>query len=325
MESALYYFCGPSEEENGTCSVNKDLRRQSMTLPTFLGLGAMKSGTSWLHVQLESHPEVYVPYQRKEIHYFDELFHNGSEWYAKFFPAPDELHKYRAWGEITPEYLLVPEVPGRIHDLVPDCKFIVFLRNPADRLFSHYVMALTLGWTQKSLWEFADERKEAFRKGLYADQLKRYFELFDRDQFLILIYEHIFSNADNTRQALSQVGFFLDIDPTAFSLEKATTRVHERSGPPRFMAAYAAAFRLKRWLFQHDMDWVFRAAKGVGLSKKIFGESGELPRFSEEDRAKMLERYKPSIAELEELLGSDFSFWRGPKQSHPASAAKEMV
>lgn len=285
-----------------------------MTLPTFLGLGAMKCGTSWLHVQLEDHPEAYVPYQRKEIHYFDELFHNGSDWYQKFFPAPDEIHKYRAWGEITPEYLLVPEVPARIHRLMPDCKFIVFLRNPADRLFSHYVMALTLGWTQKSLWEFADERKEAFRKGLYAEQLIRYFELFNRNQFLILTFEQIFANQENTRQALDQVGHFLEIDPSLFSLEKATTRVHERSGPPRFMAAYSAAFRLKRWLFQHDMDWVFRAAQGVGISKNIFGKTGELPRFSMEDRTKLLNLYKPSISELEELLGLDFSFWFAQKK-----------
>ncbi len=291
-----------------------------MTLPTFLGLGAMKCGTSWLHVQLEDHPEVYVPYQRKEIHYFDELFHNGSEWYQKFFPAPDEIHKYKAWGEITPEYLLIPEVPRRIHQLAPDCKFIVFLRNPADRLFSHYVMALTLGWTQKPLWEFADEKKEAFRKGLYAEQLTRYFELFDRDQFLILTFEQIFANEENTRNALDQVGHFLDIDPSLFSLEKATTRVHERSGPPRLMAAYAAAFRLKRWLFQHDMDWVFRVAQEVGISKQIFGKTKEVPRLSEEDRAKLLDLYKPSIAELENLLEGDFSFWCEPKKTRLASA-----
>ena len=132
-----------------------------MNLPTFLGLGAMKGGTSWLHVQLEAHPEVYVPYQRKEIHYFDDLYKNGDEWYQNFFPSPEHARKYKAWGEITPEYLLVPHVPERIHQLVPDCKFIVFLRNPADRLFSHYVMALSLGWTKKQLWAFADETKPA--------------------------------------------------------------------------------------------------------------------------------------------------------------------
>jgi len=293
-----------------------------MALPTFLGLGAMKCGTSWLHVQLEDHPEVYVPYQRKEIHYFDELYHNGTEWYEKFFPAPDELRQYKAWGEITPEYLLFPETPERIRQLVPDCKFIVFLRNPADRLFSHYVMALTLGWTRKSLWEFADQGKEAFRKGLYAEQLKRYFRLFDRQQFLILTYEHIFANEDQTRLALDEVAEFLDIDASLFSLEKATTKVHERSGPPRFMAAYAAAFRLKRWLFQHDMDWLFRAAQGMGLSKSLFGKTGELPTFAPEDRAKILELYQDSIRELGGLLGEDFSFWLAPKtQPTPAMTA----
>ena len=61
-----------------------------MSLPTFLGLGAMKSGTSWLHTQLEAHPEVYVPYQRKEIHYFDKFNEHGVEWYQQFFPSSEE-------------------------------------------------------------------------------------------------------------------------------------------------------------------------------------------------------------------------------------------
>ena len=84
------------------------------------------------------------------------------------------------------------------------------------------------------------------------------------------------------------------------------------------MAAYAAAFRLKRWLFQHNMDWVFRTAQGLGISKRIFGKTSEPPRFSSDDRAKMLDRYKPSISELGQLLGTDFSYWYAPKKERLA-------
>ena len=95
-------------------------------------------------------------------------------------------------------------------------------------------------------------------------------------------------------------------------------RVHERSGQPRFMTAYAAAFQLKRWLFQHNMDWVFRMAQGLGISKGLFGKTSEPPRLSSEDRAKLLERYIPSISELEQLLNTDFSHWCLPKKEHLA-------
>lgn len=40
--------------------------------PRFLGIGAQKAGTSWLHRQLSSHPEIWLP-PEKELHYFDSL------------------------------------------------------------------------------------------------------------------------------------------------------------------------------------------------------------------------------------------------------------
>ncbi|MEM9537143.1 MAG: sulfotransferase [Cyanobacteria bacterium P01_E01_bin.45] len=41
------------------------------TGPTFLGIGAQKAGTSWLHSQLDKHPQIWMPPLKKEIHYFD--------------------------------------------------------------------------------------------------------------------------------------------------------------------------------------------------------------------------------------------------------------
>ena len=39
-------------------------------LPDFLGIGAQKSGTTWLHHNLSQHPGVWMP-PVKELHYFD--------------------------------------------------------------------------------------------------------------------------------------------------------------------------------------------------------------------------------------------------------------
>jgi hypothetical protein len=45
---------------------------QSLTLrfPDFIGIGAQKAGTTWLHRMLERHPEIWMP-PVKELHYFD--------------------------------------------------------------------------------------------------------------------------------------------------------------------------------------------------------------------------------------------------------------
>ncbi len=39
--------------------------------PDFIGIGAQKAGTTWLHRNLQAHPEVWMP-PIKELHYFDE-------------------------------------------------------------------------------------------------------------------------------------------------------------------------------------------------------------------------------------------------------------
>ena len=80
-----------------------------MTLPSFLVIGAQRAGTSLLHQILLAHPDVYVPAQRKEVHYFDRYFERGVEWYQSYFPAADAAGRYRAIGEITPDYLATEE------------------------------------------------------------------------------------------------------------------------------------------------------------------------------------------------------------------------
>ena len=39
--------------------------------PDFIGIGAQKAGTTWVHRNLQAHPEVWMP-PIKELHYFDE-------------------------------------------------------------------------------------------------------------------------------------------------------------------------------------------------------------------------------------------------------------
>ena len=109
-----------------------------MSLPTFLVIGAQRAGTSLLHQILLGHPEVYVPRERKEVHYFDRYFERGVAWYEGYFPAADAARSYRAIGEITPDYLATEEAPARIHALLPACRLIAILRNPVDRAYSWY-------------------------------------------------------------------------------------------------------------------------------------------------------------------------------------------
>lgn len=45
--------------------------------PSFLGIGAQKAGTTWLHRMLSMHDDVWLPHV-KELHYFDRKFPIGA-------------------------------------------------------------------------------------------------------------------------------------------------------------------------------------------------------------------------------------------------------
>lgn len=118
-------------------------------LPDFLGLGVQKGGTTSLHRLLEHHPGVFLP-PVKEVHYFSLHFSRGESWYSDQFSSASPQQRC---GEITPYYLVHPEVPQRVHGLLPQARLIVLLRDPTDRALSQYFHSRRLGFEPLSLDE----------------------------------------------------------------------------------------------------------------------------------------------------------------------------
>lgn len=122
--------------------IEKPLQRRGILpvrrgdLPGFLGIGAQKSGTTWLHANLARHPSIFLP-ETKELHYFDWNFHRPlSEYTAHFSRAGDRLR-----GEITPGYsVLDDDRVDFIRRIAPDMKLVLLLRDPIERAWSQAVM-----------------------------------------------------------------------------------------------------------------------------------------------------------------------------------------
>jgi hypothetical protein len=109
-----------------------------LTLPHFIGLGAPKSGSTWIHHNLDRHPDVFVP-PEKELHYFCHFHHRSIRWYAGKFAATGN----RVRGEITPNYCELGPAPiDEIADLMPGLKLLLMMRNPIERAWSHAQMNL---------------------------------------------------------------------------------------------------------------------------------------------------------------------------------------
>ncbi|MEM7100809.1 MAG: sulfotransferase domain-containing protein [Pseudomonadota bacterium] len=263
-------------------------------LPNFLIIGAPRSGTTWLAMNLREHPEIFMP-RIKEVHYFDRHFEEGQGFYEDFFTTATE----RVIGEATPDYIYYPEVPSRISALIPECKMILCLRNPIDRVYSRYWNSVAKYEENRDL-SFEDKLREKplfIDEGKYYTHLKRYYEHFSPDQFLILDFHEI-NNEPNA--VLRRTYDFLGVAPD-FVPETTDLVVNTAAAKP-FLAK------------SKSMYWVHRAFEKVGLhglANKIQAvNSGELPKMKPETRAWLRDEiYHEENQNLQDLTGLDVSGW----------------
>src|SRR6187401_2278229 len=104
-------------------------------LPTFIGIGAPKAGTTWLANCLGEHPDVFMAAVKEtEFWKFTDAEQRLDDYAAHFCGADGK----RAIGEFSVRYLSLPGVPERIKRVLPNVKLIASLRSPVDQVYSNY-------------------------------------------------------------------------------------------------------------------------------------------------------------------------------------------
>jgi hypothetical protein len=248
-------------------------------LPDFIIAGAPRSGTTWLYVLAQRHPQIAMAQPMvPEPKFFlvDELWQRGVDYYSKTWFDP--LPASRVLGEKSTNYLESPEAAERISCALPRAKLIFVLRNPVDRAYSNYLWSRQNGLEDETFeralaLEKQRERDVApqmryarphayFSRGLYAEHLARFFARFPREQILALRHEDIVVRPEEIAAAFQRfVG------------------VAEISG----------------------------LARDLGRINATKGSPPEL--VSEVLRHRLAERYSAANARLESLLGSNFDTW----------------
>jgi hypothetical protein len=168
--------------------------------PSFLIIGTQKGGTTSLYHYLNKHPDICMAL-KKEVHFFDFRYDKGLDWYVAHYPLRGEV---ALTGEASPSYLFHPKAALRAHVAYPEAKLIALLRNPVDRAYSHYQMEFRRGNDPLSFEEAIAAEPERLRgsdslvaggnwrrysyvsRGLYAEQLARWLEVYPREQVLVI-------------------------------------------------------------------------------------------------------------------------------------------
>lgn len=270
--------------------------------PTFLGIGAARAGSTWLHQLLAAHPQVFVPRQRKELSFFDNFYDRGLDYYLSFFPSPADLTPYRAIGEVSPTYLTCPECPARIAGLGSVEKLLVILRNPVDRAYSHYGLMIRDYNFKGSFPEFLEAIPSAIERGLYAHHLQRYLAFFRPDQILLLIFEEAVAEPKQMQEKLAA---FLGLDWEAFG---ATSSHRNASNLSRFPVVYSSLTWLARRLRRYDLDLFVNLATRLGLKQLLLSDK-RLPPLSHEMRHTLQPLFSEDIAHLKSLFAVDVDNW----------------
>jgi hypothetical protein len=107
-------------------------------LPTFLGIGGMRCGSTWLAAVSKYHPEVRIA-DEKEMDFFfmRRMLSHDLCWYESYFRPRDGEEVRPARGEISPRYArLKGWQVRRIAECLPDLRIILTLRHPIERLWS---------------------------------------------------------------------------------------------------------------------------------------------------------------------------------------------
>lgn len=202
-------------------------------LPDIFLPGAQKSGTTSLYSLLLQHPSIAEP-QLKEPFYFgndDRYPERVKQYRCNYPPAVKMNHLRRRTGrastlDATTNYLDHPLAAERIKNEVPHAKAIILLRNPVDRAFSHYKMAVRNGLESLdfgSALKLEEERiasgkgrkhnycrqRLGYRtRGEYAQMIKPWMDAFTPENLLVVRAEDFF---ENPAEVYAQVIGFLGL------------------------------------------------------------------------------------------------------------------
>ena len=193
----------------------------SRVLPDFIIVGTVRSGSTSLYYNICEHPSV-LSAAYDEIGFFDSNYHLGINWYRSMFPTIKEMENverktgFAITGEDTPFYLWKEEAAKRIFEMNGDTKIIGIFRNPVDRAYSNYNLAVRsktekltfeeavdeeIGFLKNhSFRESVDNKRSYLAKGIYENQIKIWFELFPREQIHLLSTEDMQKNPEETLQ-----------------------------------------------------------------------------------------------------------------------------
>ena len=291
-------------------------------LPNFFIIGAQKAGTSSVHHYLNQHPQIFMS-PKKEPQYFSFGRFMGSDkrlrkktkmvysWedYIKLF---SNVKEEVIIGESSTTYLINENAASGIVEKFPNAKLMAILRQPADRAYSQWL------FNRKRFYEplnnfndalypeksrgikYKGQRFKYRENGKYYEALKRYLDIFSKNQILIVLYDEL---KEDPLNLLGKIQDFLELD-SEFNFDVSVK--YNVSGEPRNIIVD----RLLRLIQPIRKDLEHK------LPPKLVGFMGRhlmrRPKYPKDLIKELTLEYKEDILKLQRLIEIDLSNWLKP-------------
>jgi hypothetical protein len=280
-------------------------------LPNLIVIGGLKCGTTSLHHYLSLHPEIAMS-RPKELNFFvAELnWELGREWYASHFDRAAPVR-----GESSPHYTNLPRFAGvaeRMKSVIPEARIIYMVRDPIDRMLSHYLHNAGAGYESRGLDEaLSDPDGSYLARSRYAMQVEPYLAAFGADRVAIVSREEL---RDERAATMRRVFELCGVDPSFQSAqferewETGTARAKEGGGGFRLMdrAVRLPGLRALDRNFDRLPEWMrWRVEKLVHDP-----DSGAAPKpeLSQALRTGLSEALADDVTRLERITGRSFDW-----------------
>lgn len=275
----------------------------------FVGIGAQKCASTWLHDVLAQHPEVCLPAQKKEVDYFSYHFDFGYQWYERHFACAGSA---RITGEISPSYLHGPGVPERVARYNPDMRVILIARDPIARAYSNHKHEVRVGHLQGDDLSFETglRNNPAYvEQGLYGRHLKRWLAVLPQQHMYVARFEDVVYDPVSVLQAVCG---FLGIGPMP-----AEARLRDKSNE---------SYLVRHGTFEVAKNALRSTVRALGLGRawQQLGDSGLRARYRRLNRvapessigapapetiAELRTLFQPDVEEFRKMTGLVLDDW----------------
>lgn len=274
-------------------------------LPSFFVVGPPRTGTSWLHQVLGKRS--ILPQEVKETRFFDFHFHRGTDWYRAHFRQSDED---AIVGEIAPTYFISSLARERLARTVPEARIVCIFRDPVERIFSHYRVKRAYGMIPWDLEPAILNDPELMEANRYATHLKEWLRTFGADRVQATIYDDLRDQpqafVDTLADGVGMARFALT------PLEAEHVYSSKTMTLPRSYRLTHAANVTADWCKARRWHSIVGLLKSSPLSKLLLGGGPPFTEMPEDVAARLYEKFRPEVEELEVILNRDLSAWKAP-------------